>query len=291
MSLIVAGATGAIGRCVVREALKREEFARVVALTRSSALSDPAALFGLTVVMDASEANVPDAITKEQLKRLLAVTFDWEKFLLFWQGLKAQKASRAANKSASTEGNDGIEATHYKEIFGGHKYGAMCLGTTRRDAGSALAFERCDYDYVVAFAEALREFSGSTLVTYAHMSAQFANEDSWLLYSKTKGRADAAVEKLGFPHLCIYRPGLLDRGAKTRFNEKIAKWFVGGLPVERCGKAIVSEFLRSGNDAPSLSRECAGKRKKQAVKGGTKTDAEVFIFANNNIKKEAAYIS
>ncbi|EKF28068.1 hypothetical protein MOQ_008195 [Trypanosoma cruzi marinkellei] len=270
MSLIVAGATGAIGRCVVREALKREEFTRVVALTRSSVLSDPAALFGLTVVMDASEANVPNAITKEQLKRLLAVTFDWEKFLLFWQGLKAQKAGQAANTSTPVEGNDEMEATHYKEIFGGHKYGAMCLGTTRRDAGSAVAFERCDYDYVVTFAEALREFSGSTLVNYAQMSAQFANEDSWLLYSKTKGRADAAVEKLQFPRLCIYRPGLLDRGTKTRFNEKIAKWFVSGLPVETCGKAIVSEFLRSGNEALSLSRECAGKRKKQVPLGEKK---------------------
>lgn len=36
----------------------------------------------------------------------------------------------------------------------------MCLGTTRHDAGSAANFIRCDYDYVIAFIEAVITFSG-----------------------------------------------------------------------------------------------------------------------------------
>lgn len=36
----------------------------------------------------------------------------------------------------------------------------MCLGTTRNDAGSAANFIRCDYDYVIAFMEAVLTFSG-----------------------------------------------------------------------------------------------------------------------------------
>ncbi|RNF14584.1 uncharacterized protein Tco025E_05772 [Trypanosoma conorhini] len=290
MSLIVAGATGAIGRCVVREALKHGEIARVVALTRSSSLSDPAALFGLTVATGASEASSPDTVTKEQLARLLPVTIDWEEFLRFWQNRKPRQAGGTANASTRLDSSGDAEAAHYKELFGGHKYAAMCLGTTRRDAGSGAAFERCDYDYVVAFAEALREYSGPTLVTYAQVSAQFANKNSWLLYSKVKGRADAAVEALRFPRLSLYRPGLLDRGPKTRLNEKIAKWFFAGMPVETCGRAIVSDFLHSSDEASLRSRQCAGKRSSAMALDKKESDAEVFIFANDSIKKEATYL-
>ncbi|RNF02303.1 hypothetical protein TraAM80_06489 [Trypanosoma rangeli] len=290
MSLIVAGSTGAIGRCVVREALKRDEFARVLALTRSSSLSDPAALFGLTVVSEASEASAPDTITKEQLTRLMPVSVDWEEFLRFWQRRKARQAGATANISANVDSGEDPEAVHYNELFSGHKYAAMCLGTTRRDAGSAAAFARCDYDYVVAFAEALREFSGQTLVTYAQVSAQFANKNSWLLYSKVKGRADAAVEALRFPRLSLYRPGLLDRGAKTRFNEKILNWFLRGIPVEICGRAIVNDFVHSSDAASLQSRQCAGKRSSATALGESKDESEVYIFANDNIKKEAAYL-
>ncbi|KEG11585.1 hypothetical protein DQ04_02461000 [Trypanosoma grayi] len=292
MSLIVAGATGAIGRCVVREALRRAEITRVVALTRSTAVSDPAALFNFTVLSDAAEAtnnnnsssSTTDAVTPEQLRRLIPVTFDWEKFCGFWT---QREAGGAATDVQYVGGSYESAEAYYRDLFGGHAYAAMCLGTTRHDAGSAAAFEHCDYDYVVNFAKAVRAFSGDTVATYAQVSAQLADKNSWLLYNKTKGRADAAVEALQFPRCCIYRPGLLNRGAKTRTVEKVAQWFVRGIPVETCGRAILRDMLfcskRSSSDAAIPPCECAGK-----AESTPSTGTQVIIFANSAIQKEAA---
>lgn len=244
MSLIVAGATGAIGRCVVLEALQRSEITQVVALTRSLSVSDPAALFGFTVgPTTAAEDPSCETVTEEQLSRLRPVTFDWELFCRFWQERQKRATDNVTKATGYIGGSYEATEAYYSDLFSGHKYAAMCLGTTRRDAGSAAAFVRCDYDYVVAFAEALKTFGGTSLATYAQVSAQLASKNSWFLYPKTKGRADAAVEMLQFPRLRIYRLGLLDRGKKTRINEKIAKWFVKGLPVRTCGRAIVRDFI------------------------------------------------
>lgn len=271
MSLIVAGGTGAVGRCVVLEALRRPEITRVVALTRSLSL-DPVTLFGASFNSD--------AITNEQRSRLRVLTFDWEYFYNFWQ-----------QQQQSTGGADESAEKYYREIFSGHKYAAMCLGTTRHDAGSAAAFVHCDYDYTVAFAWAVKTFSGSSLATYAQISARLANKNSWILYSKTKGRADAAVEKFQFPRLCIYRPGLLDRGEKTRFKEKIAKWFVKGLPVEICGKAVVVDFVRSATfDGMTSFRAFENEKVSSASSAELKQEAKVIYFGNKDIKKMADFL-
>ncbi|ORC86629.1 uncharacterized protein TM35_000272190 [Trypanosoma theileri] len=310
MSLIVAGATGAIGRCVVREALRRAEFTQVVALTRSSvgktitpgttltgipsttrraSASDVEKLFGFKV----SAEEGADLLTATQLERLRLLTFDWELFCNFWAARRDKLAGGVVPTSQYVGGSYESAEVYYTEVFSGHKYAAMCLGTTRRDAGSAAAFERCDYEYVVNFAEALEVFSGNTLSTYAQVSSHGANEKSWFLYMKTKGKADAAVEALQFPRICIYRPGVLDRGDKSRFNEKMIHLFTRGIPVEVCGRAIVSDFVHCGSkgsdSAPgTASWKCAGKEVKPALSNKAKSDAQVFVFSNDSIKIEAA---
>ncbi|KAG8348052.1 hypothetical protein ERJ75_000756100 [Trypanosoma vivax] len=280
VSLLVAGATGAIGRCVVYEALRREEFTRIVALTRSSTLTDPADLFGLPVGNEDGNADTDSSthLTGEQLARLQPVTFDWEAFCSFWE------KRRVTGEKCSTE-----DESFYRNLFSGHTYVAMCLGTTRRDAGSAGAFKRCDFDYVVSFAEAVRVFSASSLNTYAQISAQVASKTSWLLYPRTKGRADAAVAALELPRLCIYRPGLLARGSKTRSMEKIASWFIAALPVELCGRAIIRDFIHcanaSGGDETREGAGCAGKLE------GSRCPAKIILFGNEAIKREAAALA
>ncbi|KAH9599992.1 hypothetical protein LSM04_006490 [Trypanosoma melophagium] len=309
MSLIVAGATGAIGRCVVREALRRPEFTQVIALTRSAianatetiekettttmgprriSASDAPNLFGFHV---SAEDNA-GAVTAAQLERLLLSTFDWELFSDFAAARRDKLAGRTVSTSSYVGGSYEAAELYYSQLFSGHKYAAMCLGTTRRDAGSAAAFVRCDFEYVVNFAEALQVFSGNSLATYAQVSSQGANDKSWFLYMKTKGRADAAVESMQFSRICIYRPGVLDRGAKTRFNEKMIHWFMRGLPVEICGRAIVSDFVHcssKGNNSPvyTTSWKCAGKEVKLASSTTAKSGARVFLFSNDSIKKEA----
>ncbi len=81
-----------------------------------------------------------------------------------------------------------------------------CLGTTRKKAGSAEAFRRVDFDYVLAAARAGRA-SGAR--NFYLVSSQGADASSPFLYPRVKGEIEAAVSGLGFESVQILRPGLL----------------------------------------------------------------------------------
>ena len=81
-----------------------------------------------------------------------------------------------------------------------------CLGTTMKQAGSREAFERVDYGYVVAFAELALKAGASQFLL---VSAVGADTHSLVYYSRIKGRAEDAVQALGFRTVHIFRPSLL----------------------------------------------------------------------------------
>ncbi len=92
-----------------------------------------------------------------------------------------------------------------------------CLGTTRRAAGSAAAFRRVDFDYVVAFAR-LAQRAGA--LRFMLVSSLGASARSPLLYPRTKGECEAAITSMGFRTVVILRPSFL-LGERT-----------GGRPIE-----------------------------------------------------------
>lgn len=95
-----------------------------------------------------------------------------------------------------------------------------CLGTTRRAAGSAAAFRRVDFDYVVAFAR-LAKRSGAR--RFLLVSAVGASPRSPLLYSRTKGEGEAAIATMGFATVVILRPSfLIGNRAEARVGETMA---------------------------------------------------------------------
>ena len=75
-----------------------------------------------------------------------------------------------------------------------------------------------DVDYQLQFAEMARR---SGVGTFVLLSAAGANAKSSLFYMRLKGEAEEGVRALGFERTLFFRPGLLDRGAKARGNERI----------------------------------------------------------------------
>ncbi|KPA75785.1 hypothetical protein ABB37_08312 [Leptomonas pyrrhocoris] len=162
-SVIVAGATGAIGRSVVQHAIRQPSIQRVVALTRAANVTEAnyAQLFGVGTQNHAAGGDANSErehlgsssevvmVTPQEAAKIQPVTMDWEAFTNAWSTTSAAADSAAATDALHT----------YKDIFAGHTYAAMCLGTTRKDAGSAAQFTRCDYDYVMAFTEAVLTYS------------------------------------------------------------------------------------------------------------------------------------
>ncbi|UPT74231.1 MAG: hypothetical protein M0D55_00170 [Elusimicrobiota bacterium] len=98
-----------------------------------------------------------------------------------------------------------------------------CLGTTRKDAGSAEAFRAVDFDLAVGFAAAARAAGAGA---FGLVSSLGADADSSFLYPRVKGEAEDAISALGFASLAIIRPSLL-LGARERPR-----------PAERLGEVV-----------------------------------------------------
>lgn len=105
---------------------------------------------------------------------------------------------------------------------------AICsLGTTMKQAGSKEAFRKVDLDAVVAFATAARDRGARRFVL---VSALDANAKAWSFYTRTKGEAEEALGKLGYPQLTIVRPALIDDQG-TRPENRILERI--GIPLTR----------------------------------------------------------
>jgi uncharacterized protein YbjT (DUF2867 family) len=95
------------------------------------------------------------------------------------------------------------------------------LGTTMREAGSAEAFRRVDFEYPVALARAAlaRGARHFLLVT-----AVGATPSSRVFYNRVKGEVEAAITALGFRSVTIARPSLLlGRRTERRLGEQFGK--------------------------------------------------------------------
>ncbi|KAK1930432.1 Oxidoreductase HTATIP2 [Phytophthora citrophthora] len=144
-----------------------------------------------------------------------------------------------------------------------------CLGTTRKDAGSAEAFRKgrtalevlivtlccanvlfmiatVDLEYVVKFAN-LSEAAG---VPYMGLlTSQGANKDSWFLYPQTKGEVEEKVQQMLFERTSIFRPGMLQRGDLLRGTEKMFGWMIPGsyqIHAKTVAKGMLSDYENGG---------------------------------------------
>jgi uncharacterized protein YbjT (DUF2867 family) len=123
-----------------------------------------------------------------------------------------------------------------------------------RQAGSAAAFRRVDFDYPVALARAARARGARHFLL---VSALGADPASRVFYNRVKGEVEAAIITLGFRSVTIARPSLLlGRRTEPRLAEQLGK-VLGVLapprwrpvPASRVARALVDAAKR---DAPGV---------------------------------------
>ena len=128
------------------------------------------------------------------------------------------------------------------------------LGTTMRQAGSAAAFRRVDFEYPVALARAAQA-QGSR--HFLLVSALGAAPASRVFYNRVKGEVEAAIAALGFRSVTIARPSLLlGQRTEPRLAEQLGK-VLGVLapprwrpvPAARVARALVDAAKR---DLPGI---------------------------------------
>ena len=89
-----------------------------------------------------------------------------------------------------------------------------CLGTTRREAGSAQAFRAVDHDLVLRFARWAQTAGAKTLVVVSSVGAA---PESGNLYLRVKGETEVELETLRFRSLHLMQPSLL-LGTRPRWR-------------------------------------------------------------------------
>jgi len=128
------------------------------------------------------------------------------------------------------------------------------LGTTMRQAGSAAAFRRVDFEYPVALARAAQAQGTRHFLLVTALGAAPASR---VFYNRVKGEVEAAIAALGFRSVTIARPSLLlGQRTEPRLAEQLGK-VLGVLapprwrpvPAARVARALVDAAKR---DLPGL---------------------------------------
>ncbi|HEX8474659.1 MAG TPA: oxidoreductase [Pyrinomonadaceae bacterium] len=131
-----------------------------------------------------------------------------------------------------------------------------CLGTTIKQAGTKEAFYKVDFTY--AF-EVARIASENGAEQFLIVSSLGADPRSSVFYSRVKGETEAAVSRLPFQAVHIFRPSLLiGERAEVRMGEQIAEKasrllsfaFVGRLskyrPIE--ARTVAAAMIRTAKE-------------------------------------------
>ncbi|KAJ2807152.1 Oxidoreductase htatip2 [Coemansia guatemalensis] len=142
--------------------------------------------------------------------------------------------------------------------FAGHTHAFNCLGTTRAKSGKE-GFYKVDHDYIL---NATKACKAAEIEHYSICSSAGADKNSMFLYTKTKGEVNSEIEKMGFPRVSIFLPGMLmcDR-KEARPLEKIASYVMPALnfvvpnrlcvPTSTVGWAMVNNAFKKV-DTPIL---------------------------------------
>jgi uncharacterized protein YbjT (DUF2867 family) len=96
------------------------------------------------------------------------------------------------------------------------------LGSTIQTAGSAAAFRRVDYDYVLKLGGMAKHLNAS----FSVVSSIGASTHATSLYLRTKGEMEQALQALGLRSLRIFRPSLL-QGSLRRSDFRLKEVLSG----------------------------------------------------------------
>lgn len=123
-----------------------------------------------------------------------------------------------SNKLDTFIHND-LQVTSWDDTKATPNLGIICLGTTKKKAGSKEALRKIDVELVSQVAQSMK-FLGVQRV--AVVSSYGASPDSYSHYLRCKGQMEQNLKRIGFKQLFIARPGpLVGERAEPRTDEKL----------------------------------------------------------------------
>ncbi|WP_299693497.1 NAD(P)H-binding protein [uncultured Vibrio sp.] len=111
-----------------------------------------------------------------------------------------------------------LQVTSWDESMATPNLGVICLGTTKKKAGSKEALRKVDVELVSQVAQSMKLLGVQRV---AVVSSYGASPDSYSHYLKCKGQMEQNLKRIGFKHLFIARPGpLVGEREQPRADEK-----------------------------------------------------------------------
>jgi len=163
-----------------------------------------------------------------QVLKLLLADPDWSRVVTVGRRTTSQQHEKLEQRVLDLGALETVsDLPHVDDVF-------CCLGTTIKQAGSQPAFRLVDHAFVVGLARAgLR--AGAT--QFLLVSAIGADPDSRVFYSRVKGETEAAIRKLPYGSIQIFRPSLLlGERPEFRLGERIAMLGAPLLPMLLVGR-------------------------------------------------------
>ena len=103
----------------------------------------------------------------------------------------------------------------------------ICLGTTRKKAGSKEGFRKVDYGYVIHLARLAEKFGYKKIIVISSMGA---NASSKNFYLRVKGEMEDIIRTINVGAKIVIRPSLLlGQRSEFRLMEKMAAWVLKGM--------------------------------------------------------------
>ncbi|MFB6319693.1 NAD(P)H-binding protein [Saccharicrinis sp. FJH54] len=112
----------------------------------------------------------------------------------------------------------------------------ICLGTTRKKAGSKDAFRKVDYGYVTRLARLAEAENYKQVIVISSFGAKASSGN---FYLKVKGQMEDVIQTVNIPSRVIIRPSLLlGKRNEFRLGESLAAFFMKGLMPLLKGKML-----------------------------------------------------
>ncbi|MGF1691887.1 NAD(P)H-binding protein [Photobacterium kagoshimensis] len=143
--------------------------------------------------------------------------------------------------------------------------GFICLGTTRKQAGSNAALKAVDYQLVKDVASTMKMLGVNHIIV---VSSLFAHPFSPSHYLRCKGKMEQTLKGMGFEHCTFVRPGpLKGERSKPRKDEAITQGLLDSLhplligpfanltpiPADRVAKIMLNHALHPTGEESSTT--------------------------------------
>jgi len=139
----------------------------------------------------------------------------------------------------------------------------ITLGTYQKLVKNDAEFVKIDHDYAVESAKAAKIDGASQRLVY--LSSAYADPDSFILYTKSKGRTECDLAKLGYSDFIVFQPGVLLGTKRDYFHggEGIFGGIIGwikpltpgcGIDIKTLGKSITLAAAVGSQGLPAAAQ-------------------------------------